>query len=117
MDRASVQVSIPLDHISVTSDHLTGHLKSKDFFDVDKYPTATFTSTAVTAHGMTATISGLLTVKGKSTPVTLQARFVGAGQNPMTKQATVGFEATGVVSRNGAGRQLHRPRWSPTRCG
>ncbi|MBE7217880.1 MAG: YceI family protein [Caulobacteraceae bacterium] len=104
LDRAQVRITIPLDRLTVANAHLSEHLKSDAFFDAAKYPTATFTSTRVAAHGTTATITGELTVKGRTAPVTLQARFVGAGADPMKKgAATVGFEATGVVSRSALG--------------
>ena len=52
---------------------------------------------------MTATIDGLLTLKDKSTPVSLKARFIGAGMNMMPKTPAVGFEATTLVSRTKLG--------------
>ena len=102
-ERDAVRMTIPLDRVTVANAHLSEHLKSKDFFDAAQFPTATFVSTRVVAHGSSATLTGTLTVKGRSTPVTLQARFVGAGQDPMQKALTVGFEATGVVSRSALG--------------
>ena len=103
-DRASVRMTIPLDRLTVANAHLAEHLKSDAFFDAAKFPTASFTSTRVVAHGMSATITGELTVKGKTAPVTLEAHLVGAGKDPMKMgAATVGFEATGVISRSAFG--------------
>jgi polyisoprenoid-binding protein YceI len=58
---------------------LTGHLKSDDFFSVEKNPTSTFTITKVTpiakakAGGPNFTITGNLTIKGITNPITFPA--------------------------------------------
>ena len=95
-----VEVNFAIDQLSVTSAPFTSHLKSKDFFDVATYPTAKFVSTKVVATGDKATITGNLTLKGVTKPVTLQATFVGAGTNPMNKKANFGFRATGSIKRS-----------------
>ena len=58
---------------------LIGHLKSDDFFGVDKYPTTTFVITSIKplkgdAAGNNATITGNLTIKGKTNPVSFPAK-------------------------------------------
>lgn len=58
---------------------LMGHLKSDDFFAVDKNPTATFVITSIKplkddANGNNATITGNLTIKGKTNPVSFPAK-------------------------------------------
>ena len=102
---SKVAVTIPLARLTVANEALKTHMSSKDFFEVAAFPTATFTSTKVTPTGATtARITGDLVVKGKSTPVTLDARFTGAGKGPMGAHAdTVGFEATGSVMRTALG--------------
>ena len=74
-------VSINIDTASVTTDddQLTGHLKTADFFDVAKYPKATFVSTKIeadTANGATHTITGNFDLHGVkksiSFPATIQ---------------------------------------------
>ena len=59
---------------------LVGHLKNDDFFAVDKNPTATFVITSVKpmkadANGNNATVSGNLTIKGKTNPVTFPVKM------------------------------------------
>ena len=102
---AKVSVSIPLSRLTVTNEALKTHMSSADFFDAAKFPAVTFASTAVTPTGKTtARIAGTLTIKGKSTPVVLQARFTGAGAGPMPPHAqNIGFEATTSVSRTALG--------------
>ena len=102
---SKVAVTIPLSRLTVANDQLKTHMSGKDFFEVSAFPTATFTSTKITRTGPnTARIAGDLVVKGKSAPVTLEARFTGAGKGPMGAHAdTVGFEATGSVMRTALG--------------
>lgn len=104
---ARVDVTIPIDP-TVASKGLRDHLlrggkdgKPADFFGPDPQP-ARFVSRTVTvgADGMTAVIVGDLTLNGRTAPVALQARFNGAGANPMNKKETVGFQATGVLKRS-----------------
>lgn len=58
---------------------LDGHLKSDDFFGVANYPTATLVFEDVTASGKNAyTVSGELTIKGKTNPVTFTISIYGS---------------------------------------
>ncbi len=100
---ATVVIQIPLDKVVTTSDALTAHLKRPDFFDTARFPVATFKSTSVAVRGTAATITGDLTLHGVTRPVTLEAHFVGAGDNPLSKAATVGFEATASIKRSDFG--------------
>jgi polyisoprenoid-binding protein YceI len=61
-----------------------------------------FTSTAVRpgADGTTAIIEGTLALNGKARPVTIAARFAGAGKNPYTGRQTVGFHGTAQLQRS-----------------
>lgn len=70
------------------------HLRSPDFFDVEQYPTMTFTSTSVDEASMT----GDLTIKGITRPVTFDLEFVGASADPWGGRRA-GFEASTEVSR------------------
>ena len=99
----AVDVTVPVSGLVTTVPALDTHLKSPDFFDAARYPTVTFHSTAVTVRGDTATITGDLTLHGVTRPVTLAARFVGAGINPLSKKATVGFSATTTLNRSDYG--------------
>jgi polyisoprenoid-binding protein YceI len=86
------------------------HLQSANFFDAAKYPTAHFVSTSVTPHaGNKATIVGNLTIKDQTKPVTLEATFIGAGSNPMSKQLNFGFSATGSIKRSDFGVGAYAP--------
>jgi polyisoprenoid-binding protein YceI len=103
-----VSVTIPVDSVSTTNAKLDGELKSPMFLDAGAHPTMTFTSTSVTPTGPTsATVVGDLTLHGVTHPVTLQARFHGAGANPMTHAAGIGFDAEGELNRADFGVGLY----------
>ena len=105
-----LQVTVPVGSVTTTVAKLDGELKGDQWFDAAKFPTATFTSTRVTPTGRgTATIAGTLTLHGVSRPVTLQARFVGAGVNPLDKSEPVGFSAKGTIKRSEFGVKQYVP--------
>ncbi len=98
--RSKLEVSIPVDSVMTTVTKLNDELKGEKWFDAAKFPTATFTSSRITITGKgRATITGELMLHGVTKPMTLQARFIGAGVNPLDKAYTVGFEATGMIKR------------------
>lgn len=81
---AVVGLSITVEMASLRADaeKLTGHLQSEDFFHVASFPTATFTSTAVTAaagaDGSTHTVTGDLTLRGTTKSVSFPATIAAA---------------------------------------
>jgi polyisoprenoid-binding protein YceI len=100
---STVSIDVPIANLKTGVAKLDEHLLKADFFDVAKFPTAKFVSTSVKAEGTGATITGNLTIKGITKPVTLDAEFYGAGTNPMNKQENVGFVATGSIKRSDFG--------------
>ncbi|GIG25523.1 YceI family protein [Cellulomonas denverensis] len=75
-----------------------GHLKSGDFFDVEKFGEWTFTSTGVKAEGDDYIVSGDLTIHGVTRNVNLAVEFGGAATDPFGNQRA-GFSATLPISR------------------
>jgi polyisoprenoid-binding protein YceI len=98
-----LEVSIPVGSVLTTTPALDDMLKSDQWFDAAKYPNATFVSTKVTPTPDSATISGKFTLHGVTKQVTLKARLVGSGTNPMDKTFNVGFEAVGKIRRSDFG--------------
>ncbi|MCP6335977.1 YceI family protein, partial [Klebsiella pneumoniae] len=71
---SSVNVEIPIAQLDSFVPELDTHLKGKDFFDAEQFPTATFTSTRVIAKGKNQfEVRGTLTLRGVSKPVVLNA--------------------------------------------
>lgn len=80
---------------------LTEHLKGADFFAADKHPEISFKSTKVEKTGdTTGKITGDLTIKGVTKPVTLDAKLVFKGPHPMTKTPALGFQAVTTIKRS-----------------
>ena len=111
-----VDVSFPIDKVRTTVAALDEHLQTPDFFDAAKYPIARFVSTKVTAVGDdAATIDGNLTLHGVTKPVTLDARFVGAGKGIMgPPNPNIGFAATTTIKRSDWGMTEGIPLVSDT---
>lgn len=89
-------VSVTIDVASVDSNHAERdkHLRGPDFFDVSKFPKASFVSTKIEKTGeKTAKITGDFTLKGVTKPLTLDAKYVGGGKDPWGGYRQ-GFEAT-----------------------
>ncbi|MGV8843022.1 MAG: YceI family protein [Pseudomonas sp.] len=79
------QVNVTLQTASVDSNHAERdkHLRSDDFLNAAKHPSATFKSTTVKSTGDgTADISGNLTLNGVTKPVVIAATFTGQGDDP-----------------------------------
>jgi polyisoprenoid-binding protein YceI len=106
---AKVSVSFNIADMSTTAAPFTKHLSSADFFDVTRYPTATFISTSVETVGDHATITGKLTIKGITQTVKLAASFYGAGTHPMNKKVVIGFVATAKLKRSDFGLGFGAP--------
>ncbi len=107
---SSVEVTIPLSGLRSFSDDFNKHLSSPDFFEVAKFPEATFKSTSVTAAGTNQfTVVGDLTIKNITKPVTLDVTVNGAGEHPMAKLQAVGFDATAKVKRSDFGLEMATP--------
>jgi polyisoprenoid-binding protein YceI len=105
-----LEVTIPVESILTTVPKLTDELKGEKWFDVAKFPQATFTSTsvAVGSDGV-ATIAGNLTLHGVTKPIVLHAHLLGAGVNPIDKMYTIGFQASGTIKRSEFGVSMYAP--------
>lgn len=109
LSAAKVDVTIPIASVATSSQGLTSHLKTADFFDVGKFENARFVSTNVMVDGQKATIKGNLTMLGVTKPVALETRFEGAGVNPMNKKQTIGFHAATTIRRSDWGMSKYVP--------
>lgn len=75
------------------------HLKSADFFDVEKHPTMVFTSKSVTPDGDDYKVVGDLTIKGVTKEVTLRYEHGGEGQDPYGNRK-IGGTLTSTIKRS-----------------
>jgi polyisoprenoid-binding protein YceI len=98
-----VEVEIASASLSTGNDDRDAHLRSPDFFDVEHYPTITFTSTAVNAlPDATWEVVGDLTVRDTTREVTLQVDFDGADVSPFGDER-IGFSAATEINREDFG--------------
>ena len=108
--QSSVEVTLPLSGLNSFTAAFDEHLRSADFFDAGKFPTATFKSTKVEAAGNgKLKITGDLTIKGITKSVVLDATLNKAGEHPMKKVAAIGFDATATIKRSDFGLGLFAP--------
>ncbi len=102
-ESASVEVTIPTKSINTANEKRDTHLRSADFFDVEKFPELTFKSKKVTRTGeKTADVLGDLTMHGVTKEVTLKATFLGKGKG-MGGQMQTGWEAKTTLKRSDFG--------------
>jgi len=102
-DFSDAKVTFTANTASVNTgvDQRDGHLKGPDFFDVAKYPTLTFTSTAIKpASANHYTVTGNLTLGAVTKPVSFDLWYRGTITNPMSKAPDAGFQVTGTISRS-----------------
>jgi polyisoprenoid-binding protein YceI len=105
-----LDVTIPVASVATTNAKLDEELKSADWLDAGRFPTATFRSDRATPTGpRDADIAGQLTLHGVTRPVVLHARFNGAGVNPLDHHYTTGFEVSGVIRRSQFGVTKYVP--------
>ena len=102
-EASHVEVEIGAASLSSGNADRDTHLKSADFFDVERFPTITFRSTSVTAlPDNTWEVVGDLTVRDTTRPVTLQVDFDGADVSPLGDER-VGFSAATDLNREDFG--------------
>lgn len=106
---ATVDVKIDAASIDTRDENRDNHLRSADFFEVEKYPHLTYKSTKVTKTGDdTYNIEGELTIRDVTKPVTLEATFLGKAVDPWGNEK-VGFSAKGKVNRKDFGLTWNAP--------
>ena len=96
---STVRVTIKAGSVSTGQEQRDGHLKSGDFFDVENHPDITFVSTSVKRDGSEWTISGELTIKAVSRPVTVLFEELGSAKDPYDN-LRVGFEGGVTINRS-----------------
>jgi polyisoprenoid-binding protein YceI len=109
-ENAKVNITIPVANMDTGVAKLDEHLKSKDFFNVAVYPTASFVSTKVQlGKDNTAQVYGVLTLHGVSKQVVLDVKLNKMGVNPISNKKTAGFGATTQIKRSDFGITNYLP--------
>lgn len=105
---SSATLSIEATSIDTDNAMRDDHIRSADFFDAENHPTITFTSTGVSRDGDDYLLTGDLTIRGVTKPVTLTVETPEFGQTPQggTK---AGFSATAEINRTDFGVSYNGP--------
>ena len=104
---STVKAEIDATSVNTRNEKRDGHLKTEDFFWVEKHPTLTFESTKVTHAGEgKLKVAGNLTMRGVTKPVVLDVTVLGTG--PTDRGDMAGFEAVTTVNRKDFGINWNR---------
>jgi polyisoprenoid-binding protein YceI len=101
--KSSVTASIDTNTVDTGEPQRDTHLKSPDFFDVEKFPTATFASTSVVKSASGLTVTGNFTLHGVTKPIVLEVEGPSGPIIGMDKKPHSGFSATTTISRSAFG--------------
>jgi polyisoprenoid-binding protein YceI len=104
----SATATIDLNSINTHEENRDAHLRSGDFFDVENSGPMTFTSTAVEEGGNGLLVTGDLSLKGVTLPVTLDVEFFGVETDPWGG-TRIGFEGVTTISRKQWGIDFNIP--------
>ena len=103
-------ITIETGSINTGTAPFDGHLKSKDFFNSEAFPTATFVGNQFKFDGDKVTeVAGTLTLLGKTQPVTLKASSFGCYENPRLKREVCGGDFETTIKRSDFGMSYGLP--------
>jgi len=97
--QSTVTATVDLSSVNTGNETRDNHIRSEDFFHVEKHPTMTFRSTGIRAEGENFLLDGDLTLRGVSRPVTFFLEVNGFGPDPYGGTRS-GFSATTEINRN-----------------
>ena len=101
--KSTATLTIRSASIDTSNEQRDGHLRSNDFLAMDEFPEITFVSTGVTHTGDTSLeLTGDLTIKGTTKPVTVPFEFEGTATDPFGN-LRAGFEGSVVINRKDYG--------------
>jgi polyisoprenoid-binding protein YceI len=106
---SSVEASIDLASVDTGQPDRDAHVRSADFFDVEKYPEMTFRSTSVRADGDDFVVDGDLSLHGVTRPISLKLELNGFQPTTPFGDTRVGFSATAEIDRRDFGVEFNAP--------
>ncbi len=101
--KSIVDFTVQIPSLTTAVEQRDTHLKSPDFFDAAKYPTATFKSTSIKRDGKGYKLEGDLTIRGVTKKTTFRVESLGRVEDPVMKVSKVVFHATGEINRKDFG--------------
>ena len=107
--KSKVELTIQANSIDTRNADRDNHLRSNDFFDMENHPEITFVSTSVEkVDDETFRLTGDLTIKGVSKPVTVDLEYTGSAKDPFGNQR-IGLEGSTQVNRKDWGLTWNAP--------
>lgn len=101
--KSSINVTIDAASVFTNEETRDNHMKSADFFDVENYPVLTFKGTSFKkVDDENYKLKGVLTIKGVSNEITLDAEFGGINKDPWGNEKA-GFSLNGKINRKDFG--------------
>ncbi|KAA9392918.1 YceI family protein [Kocuria coralli] len=98
VEDSTIEATVQTASVDTANSDRDVHLRSEDFFNVEKFPTMTFTSSSVELAGGEGTITGELTLNGVTKVVELETEFNGVVVDAFGA-TRAGFEAKATISR------------------
>jgi polyisoprenoid-binding protein YceI len=114
--KSSVEAVIKAASIDTGIERRDAHLRTADFFDVEKYPEITFKSASVVKKGKGFIANGTFTMRGVSKEIALPFTVNGVSSDPKTGKTTMGFAAAITLNRKDYGVSFSNPS-NPTFLG
>jgi polyisoprenoid-binding protein YceI len=105
---STVEVTIDMASVESGNQARDEHLRSPDFFDAARHPTATFSGHAARWQDAQGLLTGELTIRGVTRPVTLAAEYLGHVADPWGGQRAI-FTAEGTLNREDWGLTWNMP--------
>ncbi|QVQ53155.1 YceI family protein [Spiractinospora alimapuensis] len=106
--KSSVEATIDASSIDTGQEDRDNHIRSADFFEVDKHPSFLFKSTGIRPAGDDFVLTGDLTIKGNTRPVELKLEFNGTTVDPYGNDRA-GFHAETEIERSEFGVDIKMP--------
>lgn len=105
-DGVKIKGTVDLTSVDLKDEQQKGHVLSPDFFDAERYPTATYESSNVQIDGNNVTVEGELTLKGETKPLTVTGIIAQPSDN------IAGGETVHVVLNGTLNRQDYGVSWN-----
>jgi len=106
----SVEITVQTASVGTGDPKLEEHLRSADFFNVEKFPTMVFKAKTIKFNGdVPASAEGELTLLGVTKPLTLTISRVKCAPHPMMKKDGCGAEVSGTLKRSDFGMKTYVP--------
>ncbi|CAM4190169.1 MULTISPECIES: YceI family protein [Corynebacterium] len=106
---STAQGTVRTASVDTRNEDRDAHVRGEDFFDVEKHPEMTFASTAFNVdEACNGTVTGDLTIKGTTKPVTFEVETFGVEEDPFGN-TRIGFEASTSINRTDFGIDFQAP--------